>query len=64
MPAHLRMHVLVLDEHGKARDADTDLAAIRARLATAAREAIAAAVPLAERTGITAWDVGTVAAGG
>ena len=54
------MHVLVLDEHGKARDADTDLAAIRARLATAAREAIAAAVPLAERTGITSWDVGTV----
>ena len=34
LPAHLRMHVLVLDEHGKARDADTDLAAIRARLAT------------------------------
>ena len=56
LPAHLRMHVLVLDEHGKARDADTDLAAIRARLATAAREAIAAAVPLAERTGITSWD--------
>ena len=53
VPAHLRMHVLVLDEQGKARDADTDLAAIRARLATAAREAIADAVPLAERTGIT-----------
>ena len=60
VPAHLRMHVLVLDEHGKARDVDTDLAAIRARLASAAREAIAGAVPLAERTGITSWDLGAV----
>ncbi len=60
VPAHLRMHVLVLDEHGKARDVDTDLAAIRARLASAAREAIADAVPLAERTGITSWDLGAV----
>jgi ATP-dependent helicase HrpA len=60
VPAHLRMQVLVLDEHGKARDADTDLAAIRARLAPIAREAIAGAVPLAERTGITSWDVGDV----
>jgi ATP-dependent helicase HrpA len=60
VPAHLRMHILVLDEHGKARDVDTDLAAIRARLASVAREAIAHAVPLAERTGITSWDVGTV----
>ena len=59
-PPHLRMNVLVLDDTGKARDADTDLAAIRARLATAAREAIAAAVPLAERRGITTWDVGTL----
>jgi ATP-dependent helicase HrpA len=60
VPAHLRMHVLVLDEHGKARDVDTDLAAIRARLASAAREAIADAVSLAERTGITSWDLGAV----
>ena len=60
LPAHLRMNVLVLDDTGKARDADTDLPAIRARLATAAREAIAAAVPLAERRGITTWDVGAL----
>ena len=60
MPAHLRMHVLVLDDDGKARDADTDLPAIRARLATAARQAIADAVPLDERTGITAWDLGAL----
>ena len=60
VPAHLRMHVLVLDQQGKARDVDTDLAAIRARLASAAREAIAGAVPLAERTGITSWDLGAV----
>jgi ATP-dependent helicase HrpA len=58
--AHLRVHVLVLDDAGKARDADTDVAAIRARLATAAREAIAAAVPLAERTRITTWDLGSL----
>ncbi len=60
LPAHLRMHVLVLDEHGKARDADTDLAAIRARLATDARQAIADALPLDERVGITTWDLGTL----
>jgi ATP-dependent RNA helicase HrpA len=60
VPAHLRVNVLVLDDQGKARDADTDLVAIRARLATAIREAIVGALPLAERTGITAWDLGTL----
>ena len=60
LPPHLRMNVLVLDDSGKARDADTDLTAIRARLATAVREAVAAAVPLAERRGLTTWDVGTL----
>jgi ATP-dependent helicase HrpA len=60
LPPHLRVNVLVLDDAGRARDADTDLAAIRARLATDTREAIAAVVPFAERTGITSWDLGTV----
>ena len=62
VPPHLRMNVLVLDDYGKARDADTDLTAIRARLATDGREAIADALPLAERTGITTWDRRDVAA--
>ncbi len=60
VPAHLRINVLVVDENGRARDADTDLAAIRARLATTARQAIADVLPLAERAGITSWDVGTL----
>ncbi len=60
VPPHLRMHVLVLDDDGKARDADTDLAAIRTRLATTAREAIADALPIDERTGLTTWDLGSL----
>jgi ATP-dependent helicase HrpA len=60
VPAHLRVNVLVIDEHGRARDADTDLEAIRARLASTARQAIADVLPLAERAGITSWDVGTL----
>jgi ATP-dependent RNA helicase HrpA len=60
LPGHLRVHVLVLDDDGRALDAGTDLSTIRARQASAAREAIAAVVPLAERTGITAWDLGTL----
>jgi ATP-dependent helicase HrpA len=60
VPPHLRINVLVVDEHGRARDADTDLEAIRARLASTARQAIADVLPLAERAGIIGWDVGTL----
>ena len=56
--AHLRMGFVVADDEGKVHDAGFDLAAIKGRLASAARAAIAAAAPLAERRGIVEWDVG------
>ena len=60
VPAHLRMTVVVADGAGAVLDVDHDVAAIQRRLASTARAAIAAAVPLAERRGIVTWDVGTV----
>jgi ATP-dependent helicase HrpA len=60
LPAHLRLHVVVLDEHGEVVDAGDDLVAIRGRQAGSARSAIAAAAPIEERRDITRWDVGTL----
>ena len=57
------MNFIVADADGTVHDADDDLAAIRARLAGTAREAIADAAPIAERRGIVDWDVGDAAAG-
>ena len=60
LPDHLRVHFVVVDESGTVHDAGDDLAAIRRRLASTAREAIAAAAPIDERRGIVTWDVGVV----
>ncbi|MDQ3468440.1 MAG: ATP-dependent RNA helicase HrpA, partial [Actinomycetota bacterium] len=60
VPAHLRVNYLVVDDAGTVHDAGIDLDAIRRRLATTVREAVAAAVPIAERRGIADWDVGTL----
>jgi ATP-dependent helicase HrpA len=59
---HLRVHLVVVDGHGEVVDAGTDPATLWSRCAPRARAAIAAAVPLRERRGITAWDtsLGTV----
>ena len=57
---HLRMHFIVADDKGNVVDADADVGTLRRRLARRLREAIAAAVPLVERTGLVDWDVGTV----
>ncbi|MFV0308492.1 MAG: DUF3418 domain-containing protein, partial [Desertimonas sp.] len=56
VPAWLRVNIVVEDDDGNVVDAGTDLAVIRTRQAVATREAIATAVPLSERRGITAWD--------
>ena len=60
LATHLRAHVVVVDDGGVVLDAGDDLDAIRARLASVARAAIARAVPLDERRGIKEWDVGVV----
>ena len=58
LPDHLRLHVVVSDDDGEVHDVGTDLAAMKHRLAAAARSSIAAAAPIEERRGITTWDVG------
>ena len=55
---YLRMNIVVSDDAGEVHDVGTDLAAIKTRLAGSARQSIAAAAPIAERRGITTWDVG------
>ncbi len=56
LPAHLRLHVIVVDDDGEVVDAGDDVAAIRARQSGAARSALADAVPVAERRDIVSWD--------
>jgi ATP-dependent helicase HrpA len=58
LPNHLRLHVVVVDEHGAIVDAGDDLAAIRERQAGTARSALAKSAPLGERRDIVAWDLG------
>jgi len=60
VPPHLCVNFVVTDDGGTVHDADTDLGAIRSRLATTVREAIAGAVPIDERRGIVDWDVGAL----
>jgi ATP-dependent helicase HrpA len=60
VPDHLRMNFVITDADGTVHDADDDLDTIRARLAGSARRAIAAGSPVAERSGIVEWDVGTL----
>jgi ATP-dependent helicase HrpA len=57
VPDHLRIRVLVVDEHGKELAAGRDLAALRTQLAGRLTRAQAgAAKKLFERSGITTWD--------
>ncbi len=62
VPAHLKVNFVVADADGEVVDADDDLEAIRRRMAAAARAAVAAASPIAERTGLVSWDVGQLPA--
>ncbi|HSJ91909.1 MAG TPA: ATP-dependent RNA helicase HrpA, partial [Ilumatobacter sp.] len=60
LPTHLRLHVVVTDEHGSVVDAGDDLDAIRARQAGTTRSALAKAAPVPERRDIVRWDLGTL----
>ena len=53
---HLRMNIIVADDRGEVVDADNDVDVLRRRLARPLRTAIAAAVPIDERTGLVEWD--------
>ncbi len=58
VPDELRVHFVVSDDSGEVHGVGDDLDELRARLAGTARASIAAASPIAERRGITDWDVG------
>ena len=60
VPAYLRMNVIVAGPDGEVVDADSDLVAIKRRLAASDREAIAEVAPIDERRGMVTWDVGTL----
>ncbi|MHB8726027.1 MAG: ATP-dependent RNA helicase HrpA [Casimicrobiaceae bacterium] len=58
LPTHLRMNVQVVDASGRELGAHRDLAALKLRLAEAARLSFAAEQPRFERKGLTRWDFG------
>ncbi|TVR24794.1 MAG: ATP-dependent RNA helicase HrpA [Ilumatobacter sp.] len=57
---HLRPAFVVEAADGTVLDAGRDLEAIRRRLASTTRAAVAAAAPVEERRGITTWDIGSL----
>ena len=59
--AHLRISFAIEDEQGRRVAAGKDLADLRRRLSGNVRAAIAAAVAVDERRGITSWDIGAFA---
>ncbi|MFT4214597.1 MAG: ATP-dependent RNA helicase HrpA [Microbacterium sp.] len=76
VPPHLTMTFRAVDQRGRAIGSSRDLGELQARLAGRARESVArhlgamptpsaaasaAAVSVAERTGLTTWDFGTLA---
>ena len=60
VPAEWRMNVEVVDADGAGLDSDRDLDALRARLAETLRFSLAASTPSFERSGLVAWDFGTL----
>ena len=60
VPSHLRMTFDVLDADGLSLGRGKDLDGLRRRLNPQLRSAIAAASPIAERSGILTWDVGSL----
>ena len=60
VPPHLRVHFIVTDNDHNAVDADDDLELLRRRQAKVMRAAIAQIVPIRERSGIVAWDLGAI----
>jgi len=60
LPGHLTVTFRVVDEAGHEVTTGTDLDALRRRLAPKVREELAAAGAELERTGLTAWSLGTL----
>jgi ATP-dependent helicase HrpA len=60
VPDHLRVTYRAVDDAGRPLAWSKDLAALRARLAERVREALAAASPVIEVHGATAWVFGTI----
>ncbi|MCB0957268.1 MAG: ATP-dependent RNA helicase HrpA [Ilumatobacter sp.] len=58
VPAHLRITFSVDDEGGRSLGHGKELAELQEQLGPRVRAAIARSMPIEERTGITAWDVG------
>ena len=60
VPAHLRVTYRAVDDAGRPLAWSKDLPALRRRLAERVREALAAAAPVDEVSGATAWVFGTI----
>ena len=60
LPPHLRVTYRVVDELGRPLAWSKDLTALRARMTTRLREALAAAAPLQEVAGLRTWAVGAI----
>ncbi len=58
LPAHLRVHIVVVDAAGQELASGRDLAALREQLGQAAQLSFAGVDPAFERTGIDRWDFG------
>jgi ATP-dependent helicase HrpA len=60
LPAHLRMHFSIEDEHGRVIAVGDDLAALREEVAPRLRAELTARHPELERRGLRAWEIGTL----
>ncbi len=60
LPAHLRMRFVLEDEHGAPIAAGEDLARLREEVRPRLQAALTAARPELERSGLTAWTIGTL----
>ena len=58
LPVGLRVHIVVSDDNGDVHAVGDDWALVRDQSRPAARQVLAAAAPIAERSGITTWDIG------
>jgi ATP-dependent helicase HrpA len=58
LPAHLRVHVVVSDDHGEVHAFGDEVGAVLDLARPGARAAIASSAPIEERTGIVDWDLG------
>ena len=60
LPTDLIMHIVVSDSDGEVHAFGDDLGSIRDVVRPAARQMLASAAPIDERSGIIHWDVGTL----